>query len=87
LIFTDGRFLAKAGQAPFEMNMTTEFIIEPMAGGCMLRVVHDGFPTDKAADEFYEACVLGWMNSFEGIRKYLFDNPVESDDGSEHRLG
>lgn len=74
LLLGDGKYTAQSGQ-PMEMNMTTEFIVEPMAGGCTLRMVHDGLPADEAAEEFYEACVAGWTNTFEGIRKYFYDNP------------
>lgn len=77
LLLTDGKYQVKSGQAPFEMNMTTEFTVEPWGSGCVLRVVNDGFPTDEAADDFYNACVLGWENTFEGIRKYFYDNPAE----------
>lgn len=36
-----------------------------------LRVVQDGFPCDKAADDFYAACEVGWLETFGGIRRYL----------------
>jgi hypothetical protein len=69
--------MAQAGASPFEMNMTTEFTVEPREEGCTLKVVNDGFPTDGSADEFYEACVVGWQNTFDGIRKYFYDLHTE----------
>lgn len=74
LVLSDGKYVAKF-DPPIEMNMTTEFIVEPMVGGCTLRVVHAWLPADEAAEEFYEACVIGWKNTFQGIRKYFYDNP------------
>ena len=77
LLLGDGKCLVQAGQAPFEMNMTAEFIVEPREEGCTLKVVNDGFPTDESADEFYEACIAGWKNTFDGIRKYFYDLDIE----------
>jgi uncharacterized protein YndB with AHSA1/START domain len=71
ILFTDGKYFAKTGPPPFEMKMTTEFIVEPTPTGSILRVVQDGFPADKIADDFYAACDTGWRNTFAGIRKYL----------------
>lgn len=71
ILFTHGKYQAKGGQPPFEMKMTTEFIVETIPGGSRLRVVQDGFPADPIADEFYAACDTGWRNTFAGIRKYL----------------
>jgi len=71
LVFTDFQYLARTGPLPFQADLTTEFIVEPRAGGSCLRVVQDGFPTDPAADAFFAACEVGWRNTFEGIRRYL----------------
>lgn len=77
LLLGEGKYFARDGQPPFEMELTTEFAVDERVGGCALRITQDGFPTDQEADEFFDACVVGWNNTFEGIRKYLFDNPVE----------
>ena len=77
LLLGDGKYKAHAGDPPFEMNMTTEFIVEPREEGCTLKVVNDGFPADESADEFYQACVVGWQNTFDGIRKYFYDLETE----------
>jgi uncharacterized protein YndB with AHSA1/START domain len=75
----EGKYFARDGQPPFEMDkMTTEFIVDDRGDGmCALRITQDGFPSEKVADDFYEACVVGWNNTFEGIRKYFFDNPTK----------
>ena len=57
------------------MNMTTEYTFEPPNNGCILRIVQDGFPADESADDFFEACVIGWKNTFDGLRRYFFENP------------
>ena len=73
ILLTDGKYFAKAGQPSFELDLTTEFTIERRLSGCLLRVVQDGFPVHEIADEFYNACEIGWKNTFEGIRKYLME--------------
>jgi uncharacterized protein YndB with AHSA1/START domain len=80
LMLGEGKYFARHGHPPFEMDkMTTEFVVESRGDGmCALRMTQDGFPSEKVADEFYDACVIGWENTFEGIRKYFFDNPSES---------
>ena len=77
LLLGDGKYKAHAGTPAFEMNMTTEFIVEPREEGCTLKVVNDGFPTDESADEFFQACIVGWQNTFDGIRKYFYDLEAE----------
>jgi hypothetical protein len=51
--------------------MSTEFLVQPTATGCQLRVVQDGFPCDAIADDFYQACDVDWRNTFAGIRRFL----------------
>ncbi len=75
MLLGDGKYFSRDGQPPFEMNMTTEFIVEPQSGGCTLRIIQDGFPSDPVADEFFDACSVGWKNTFEGLRKYFYENP------------
>jgi uncharacterized protein YndB with AHSA1/START domain len=67
-----------AGQNwPIRTNMTTEFIVEPTPPGCVLRIVQELSPADPLLEDYFDACVLGWQNSFEGIRNYLHNNPTE----------
>ena len=58
-----------------ETNITTEFRIDEHAHGCNLRIVQVLDPHDPLLDDYFDACVLGWENCFEGIRNYLHNNP------------
>jgi uncharacterized protein YndB with AHSA1/START domain len=60
---------------PIITNMTTEFVVEPQPEGCVLRIVQQLAPHDALLDDYFDACVAGWQNSFEGIRNYLHANP------------
>ncbi len=71
LLLTDSKYYSKEGELPFEAEITAEFVIEPLGGGCLLRVIQDGFPADPSVDDFYNACETGWKNTFAGIRRYL----------------
>ena len=62
---------------PIKTNMTTEFLIEPQPAGCNLQIVVELSPADPLLDDFFDACVAGWQNSFEGIRNYIHNNPAE----------
>lgn len=77
MLLGDGKYFAKDGGPPFDMELTTEFAVENWGEGCTLRITQDGFPTDEKANEFFDACIIGWNNTFEGIRKYFYDNPDE----------
>ena len=72
LKFTDFEYYSRKGPLPFAADLSSEFTIIPAGPGqTTLRVVQDGFPCDRAADEFYAACEGGWRDTFAGIRKYL----------------
>jgi uncharacterized protein YndB with AHSA1/START domain len=60
---------------PIATNITTDLIIEPNATGCILRIIQELAPPDPLLDDYFDACVAGWQNSFEGIRNYLHNNP------------
>ena len=62
---------------PIETNMTTELIVEAEPEGCVLRIVQELSPADPLLEDFFDACVAGWQNSFEGIRNYIHNNPAE----------
>jgi len=62
---------------PIQTNMTTELIVEPQPAGCVLRIVQELSPADPLLEDFFDACVAGWQNSFEGIRNYIHHNPAE----------
>ena len=71
-----GKFFAE-DRWPIATNMTTEFIIEAQPAGCILRIIQELAPKDPLLDDYFDACVAGWQNSFEGIRNYLHANPVK----------
>jgi uncharacterized protein YndB with AHSA1/START domain len=71
MIFSESTYYAKSGPLPFQADFVVEFLIRPSTKGCVLQVTQDGFPADSVADDFYNACEIGWKNTFEGIRKYL----------------
>lgn len=62
---------------PIQTNMTTEFIVEPQPSGCILRIVQELDPADPLLDDYFDACIAGWQNSFEGIRNYIHHHPAE----------
>jgi uncharacterized protein YndB with AHSA1/START domain len=62
---------------PIQTNITTELIVEPQPAGCILRIVQESSPADPLLNDYFDACVAGWQNSFQGIRNYLHNNPTE----------
>ena len=76
IVLGSGKYFA-GNNWPIETNMTTEFIVEAHPSGCNLRIVQELSPADPLLDDFFDACVAGWENSFEGIRNYLHNNPTE----------
>lgn len=53
-------------------QLPAEFTVIPEGPNkTKLRVVQDGFPCDKAPDDFYAACEVGWRETFGAIRRYL----------------
>ena len=69
LELNDYRYATREGDLPFEASFTTRFSCKETAGGVVLRVEQAGFPVDQ--EEFYQACVTGWSNTFAGIRRFL----------------
>lgn len=65
------RYHSKAGPLPFEAEFTIDFAVEPCEGGASLGVRQSGFPVRADADEYYEACIKGWADTFAGIRRYF----------------
>lgn len=71
IVMEDYRYRTKAGGLPFEADFVVEFTVEEHPDGALLRVAQDGFPIAAAADDFYEACETGWVNTFAGMRRFL----------------
>lgn len=74
LVFSDYAYYAKEGALPFEAAFTTEFVVERVEGGAVLRVTQDGFPETPDGKEFLQACDKGWRDTFAGIRKFLSES-------------
>jgi uncharacterized protein YndB with AHSA1/START domain len=75
IVFSDFEYFASSGPLPFAADLTSEFTVIPVGPGkTALRVVQDGFPMNCAADEFYAGCERGWIDTFAGIRRYLWSN-------------
>lgn len=70
---TDLRYRARSGPLPFEADFTMDYYVDAHADGSTLKVVQSGFPAGEAADDYYQACVEGWRETFRGIRRYLGD--------------
>lgn len=75
LTMTEQRYFAKEGPLPFEADFVTTFEVERHVDGAVLRVIQEGFPDGPEADAFYQACVRGWKDTFEGIRHHLDARP------------
>ena len=73
ILFTDAKYTASGEKLPFEMDMTTEFVVSATDAGSSIKVIQDGFPEDPSADEYYAACEKGWTDTFAGIRSFLGD--------------
>jgi uncharacterized protein YndB with AHSA1/START domain len=76
ILLGGGRYFAGTNW-PIRTNMTTEFLIEPQPEGCILQIIQELSPADPLLDDFFDACVAGWQNSFEGIRNYIHNHPAE----------
>ena len=70
-------YYAKSGRLPFEADFMTDFIVDASSRGGIVRVVQDGFPDGKEADEFYAGCGRGWNETLANIKKYLEDEGRE----------
>ena len=76
MLLGSGKYFA-GNNWPIRTNMTTDLLIEPQPEGCILRIVQELAPPDELLNDFFDACVAGWQNSFEGMRNYLHNNPTE----------
>ncbi|PYS98418.1 MAG: hypothetical protein DMF63_16170 [Acidobacteria bacterium] len=76
LILGGGKYYAGANW-PIRTDITTEFLIEPQPSGCYLQIVIELAPADPLLDDFFDACVAGWQNSFQGIRNHIARNPAK----------
>jgi uncharacterized protein YndB with AHSA1/START domain len=59
------------GGAPFDDPMALEFTLEEHPRGTLLRVLQEGIPDDRRADDFHAACLAGWAETLAGLRSHL----------------
>lgn len=69
LELSDYRYHSNEGPLPFEADFSTRFIVSSEGAQTVLRVEQAGFPVSET--EFWEGCVQGWKDTFEGIRRFL----------------
>ena len=69
LELTDYRYQSKDGPLPFEADFSTRFMVSSEGARTVLCVEQAGFPVSET--EFWEGCVQGWKDTFEGIRRFL----------------
>jgi uncharacterized protein YndB with AHSA1/START domain len=71
LVLADYRYFSRRGGPPEGAKFQTEFLLTPEGEGTRLRVAQDGFPPGPDGDAFLEGCVVGWRNTFAGLRRHL----------------
>ena len=74
IVLGDGVLLTTNEEFPYKMGTRIEFEIVDIPEGCILRMVHSGSPDDEESTDFYESSLLGWKNTFDGLRSYFHTN-------------
>jgi hypothetical protein len=70
-VLTEFQYRSKDGPLPFEADLVVEFILKPESNGTLLTVCQRGFPDHKQADEFYNGCVQGWIDTMTSFRNTI----------------
>jgi len=73
MVLADYNYLSRSGELSFDASFVVEFLVLSHPEGAVLRVTQDGFPVTTDADDFLKGCVIGWRETFAGIRKYFED--------------
>jgi uncharacterized protein YndB with AHSA1/START domain len=76
IVLGEGKYIAGTAW-PIMTDIRTELILEPQPSGCFLRIVQDLTPHEPLLDDYFDACIAGWQNSYEGIRNYIHNNPSD----------
>jgi uncharacterized protein YndB with AHSA1/START domain len=72
LRFSQFEYTVGSGKPPsFTNQLEIEFTIIPAETGSILHIHQWGFPDEPSADEFFNSCIQGWSNTFEGIERYV----------------
>ena len=77
LTLCDYQYRSSKGPMPFEADFEVTFSISDHETGILLRVEQDGFPASRDADEYMEACVTGWTETFANLQKYHAHQPTK----------
>lgn len=71
LLLTDFQYRSKDGPLPFQADLHVKFTLKPDDAGTRLSVNQRGFPEDEIADEFYNGCVKGWIDTMTSFKKVV----------------
>lgn len=71
LLLTDFRYRSNDGSLPFNADIEVEFTLKPVDSGTKLTVNQRGFPDEEIADEFYNGCVQGWIDTLTSLKKLV----------------
>lgn len=86
-VLGDGVLLTEDSEFPQPMGTRTEFIIEDIPNGCMLRIIHILEDEDMVDEDEFESTADAWKNTFEGLRRYFhYNSPEISSNSSESTL-
>lgn len=76
IVLSDYDYRSRFGPLPFEAHFVTTFEVTPTESGCHLRVTQSGFPLDPVADEFFQACCLGWKTTLRNLQEFVVGGPT-----------
>lgn len=71
MVLENYQYYSKSGPLPFAADIRTEFLVSAANNESKLTVIQDGIPSDSVADDYYQGCVKGWKDNFDGIRRFL----------------
>jgi hypothetical protein len=76
MLFGSGKYFVE-DRWPIVTDITTDLLIEPQPAGCLFRIIQELDPADPLLDDYFDACIAGWQNAFDGIRNYIHANPSD----------
>lgn len=71
LVLRYDNYLSKQGKLPFEADMMVAFGIETVAAGVRLTAKQTGFPLDAIANDYYQGCIQGWIDTLSSIKRIV----------------
>jgi len=73
LCMTNELYYSPHGSLPFDAQLHVTFDFAQKDEGTELRVLQEGIPKDKEADEFYEGTVKGWETTLQSLKNVVED--------------